>query len=346
MTSKKALEILKGIMVDGKDIVSAGFLGNLMVEGEKVEVVLSIPEEKEDIALELQDKIRDALLSGGFKEVVIKTKVKQSLPPPKVQTKGPFKTIDLPNVKNIIAVASGKGGVGKSTFAVNLAYAFKRLGYKVGIFDSDIHGPSVSVMLNLKDERMRVDPEGRKFIPPEKYGVKVVSFGLLVDEYTPVLWRGAMFHKAYEELMSQTDWGELDFLVVDLPPGTGDAQMSLAQLFDVKGVLVVTTPQLVAIADVLRAIKGFEKLEVRVLGIIENMAYFVCPDTGKKYYIFGQGGGKKLSDLTGIPLLGSVPIDEYISSSGDNGIPVVEAFPDVPSSRAIMKIAESILKML
>jgi ATPases involved in chromosome partitioning len=343
MTSKKALEILKGIKVDGKDIISAGFLGNLTVEGERVEVVLSVPEDKENLSLELQDKIRDELIKEGFKEVVIKTKVKQAL---RIQTKGPFKIINMPSVKNIIAVASGKGGVGKSTFAVNLAYAFKRLGYKVGIFDSDIYGPSVSVMLNLKEERMKVDPEGRKFIPPEKYGVKVVSFGLLVDENTPVLWRGAMFHKAYEEIMSQTDWGDLDFLVVDLPPGTGDAQMSLAQLFDIKGVLVVTTPQLVAIADVLRAIRGFEKLEVRVLGIIENMAYFVCPDTGKKYYIFGQGGGKRLSELTGVPLLGSVPIDEYISSSGDNGIPVVEAFPDVPSSRAIMKIAESVLKVL
>jgi len=343
MTSKKALEVLKGIKVDGKDIISAGFLGNLTVEGERVEVVLSVPEDKENLSLELQDKIRDELIKEGFKEVVIKTKVKQAL---RIQTKGPFKIINMPSVKNIIAVASGKGGVGKSTFAVNLAYAFKRLGYKVGIFDSDIYGPSVSVMLNLKEERMKVDPEGRKFIPPEKYGVKVVSFGLLVDENTPVLWRGAMFHKAYEEIMSQTDWGDLDFLVVDLPPGTGDAQMSLAQLFDIKGVLVVTTPQLVAIADVLRAIRGFEKLEVRVLGIIENMAYFVCPDTGKKYYIFGQGGGKRLSELTGVPLLGSVPIDEYISSSGDNGIPVVEAFPDVPSSRAIMKIAESVLKVL
>ncbi len=344
MGSKRVLDILKGITVDGKDIVSLGFLGSLAVEGEKVEVILSIPEDKESLAIELQDRIRNALLGEGFREVIIKTKVKQ-IPVPNVQTK-PFRTINLPNVKNIIAVASGKGGVGKSTFAVNLAYAFKRLGYKVGIFDSDIYGPSVSVMLNLKEERIKVDPQGRMFIPPQKYGVKVVSFGLLVDENTPVLWRGAMFHKAYEEIMSQTDWGELDFLVVDLPPGTGDAQMSLAQLFDIKGVLIVTTPQLVAIADVLRAIRGFEKLEVRVLGIIENMAYFVCPDTGKKYYIFGQGGGKRLSELTGVPLLGSVPIDEYISSSGDNGIPVVEAFPNVPSSKAIMKIAEDVLKML
>ncbi|MEO0138463.1 MAG: Mrp/NBP35 family ATP-binding protein [candidate division WOR-3 bacterium] len=346
MTSKKALDILRAIEINGKNLVSGGFLGNLTVEGGRVEVVLNIPEDMEDKALDLQDKVRDELLKGGFQEVVIKTKLKKTPPPPKVQPQAPFKKGEIPGVKNIIAVASGKGGVGKSTFAVNLAYAFKRLGYKVGLFDADIYGPTITVMLGLKEERMRVAPDKNKFLPPERFGVKVVSFGILVDEKTPILWRGAMFHKAYEELMLQTDWGELDFLVVDLPPGTGDAQLSLAQLFDVKGVLMITTPQLVAIADVLRAINGFEKLEVKVLGIVENMAYFVCPDSGKKYYIFGQGGGKRLSEITGVPLLASIPIDEYISTSGDNGIPVVEAYPDAPSSKSIIKVAESIIKGL
>ncbi len=346
MTSKKALDILKTIEINGKNLVSGGFLGNLTVESGRVEIVLNIPEDMEDDALDLQDKVREELLKGGFKEVIIKTKLKKTPPPPKVQPQAPFKKREIPGVKNIIAVASGKGGVGKSTFAVNLAYAFKRLGYRVGLFDADIYGPTITVMLGLKEERMRVAPDKNKFLPPERFGVKVVSFGILVDEKTPILWRGAMFHKAYEELMLQTDWGELDFLVVDLPPGTGDAQLSLAQLFDVKGVLMITTPQLVAIADVLRAINGFEKLEVKVLGIVENMAYFVCPDSGKKYYIFGQGGGKRLSEMTGIPLLASIPIDEYISTSGDNGIPVVEAYPDAPSSKAIIKVAESIIKGL
>lgn len=344
MTSRKALDILRAIEINGKNLISGGFLGNLTVEGGKVEVILNIPEDMEDKAFDLQDRVRDELLKGGFKEVEIKTRVKKS--PPRVQTQAPFQKHEIPGVKNIIAVASGKGGVGKSTFAVNLAYAFKKLGYKVGLFDADIYGPTITVMLGLKEERMKVAPDKNKFLPPERFGVKVVSFGILVDDKTPILWRGAMFHKAYEELLLQTDWGELDFLVVDLPPGTGDAQLSLAQLFDVKGVLMITTPQIVSIADVLRAINGFEKLEVKILGIVENMAYFVCPDNGKKYYIFGQGGGKRLAEITGIPLLASIPIDEYISTSGDNGIPVVEAYPDAPSSKAIINIAKDIIKGL
>jgi len=342
MSTKKAYELLKEIKIDGKDIISLGYLGNLTVEGDNVEVVLSIPKELENEVFDLQDKIRDKLLSAGFKNVAIKTRLKEI----KISPKSPFTKKKLQGVDKLIAVASGKGGVGKSTVAVNLAYALKHLGYSVGLFDADIYGPSISVMLGLEDERMKVSPDRNAFIPPEKFGVKVVSFGMLVDKSTPILWRGAMFHKAYEELMVQTLWENVDFLVVDLPPGTGDAQLSLAQLFDVSGVIMVTTPQIVAISDVLRAIKGFEKLEVKILGIVENMSYFICPDSAKKFYIFGKGGGEKLSEITGIPLLASIPLDEYITTSGDNGIPVVVSHPDSSSSKAFISLAQKVVELL
>ncbi len=343
MSSKKVFEVLRKIEINGENIVSRGYVGSLAVEGGKVEVVLNIPREMEGRIFDIQDKVRETLLSEGFNEVIVKTRIKSSdVRPPTPGMGTPFSKRKVEGVKNIVAVASGKGGVGKSTVAVNLACALKNLGYSVSLFDADIYGPTISVMLDLDNEKMRVSPDRNKFIPPEKFGLKVVSFGMLVNTTTPILWRGAMFHKAYEELLTQTEWGESDFLIVDLPPGTGDAHLSLCQLFEVSGAVIVTTPQVVSVSDVLRAIKGFEKLDVNVLGIVENMAYFVCPDSGKKFYIFGKGGGERLAKMTGVPLLQSIPIDESVALSGDNGIPIVVAQPNSETSRAFINLAEKV----
>ncbi len=335
------MDILKTVTVGGKDLVSSGFLGSLSVEGDRAEVVLLLPATLKGQAEAIKTAVEKRLIEGGFKPEV-RYRIREGKPPLRVNVGPVGKTKKrIPGVKKVLAVASGKGGVGKSTVAVNLAVALSKLGLKSGLFDADVYGPSVSVLLGLEGERVYVT-EDRRFKPIEKYGIQVLTFGVLVKEDTPILWRGAMLHKAYEELLLQTAWGDLDVLVVDLPPGTGDSHLSLAQGYEVDGAIVVTTPQTVAIADVLRAIKGFEKLEIPVLGIVENMAYFVCPDSGRRYHIFGEGGADKLSKITGVPVLVRVPIDEYVSSGGDAGVPVVHAYPDSPSGRAFLKLADTV----
>ena len=345
MSTRKALDILKTITIGEKDIVSAGFLGSISVEGDKAEVVLLLPDSFKGQADSLRTAVEKRLIEAGFKPDV-RYRIRESKPSLRVNV-GPVGQMKkkIPGVKRVLAVASGKGGVGKSTVAVNLAVALAKRGLKSGLFDADVYGPSVSVLMGLDGERVYVTPE-KRFKPIEKYGIEVMTFGVLVKEDTPILWRGAMLHKAYEELLMQTAWGDLDVLVVDLPPGTGDSHLSLAQGYQVDGAVVVTTPQIVAVADVLRAVKGFNKLEVPVLGIVENMAYFVCPESGKRYHIFGEGGTERLSRLTGLPVLVRVPIDEYVSTSGDSGVPVTHAYPESPSAKAFFELAETLKRSL
>ncbi len=339
------MDILRKITVGGKDIVSAGFLGSISVEGDRAEVVLLLPESLKGQADSIKTAVEKRLLEEGFKPEV-KYRIRESKPSLRVNV-GPVGQTKkrIPGVKKVIAVASGKGGVGKSTVAVNLAVALSKTGLRAGLFDADVYGPSVSVLMGLDGERVYVTPD-KRFKPIEKYGVQVLTFGVLVKEDTPILWRGAMLHKAYEELLMQTAWGDLDVLVIDLPPGTGDSHLSLAQGYQVDGALVVTTPQMVAVADVLRAIKGFEKLEIPVLGIVENMAYFVCPESGRKYHIFGEGGADRLAKHTGVPVIVRIPIDEYVSTSGDSGVPVAYAYPDAPSAKAFLLLANAVKQNL
>jgi ATP-binding protein involved in chromosome partitioning len=246
----------------------------------------------------------------------------------------------LPGVRHLIAVASGKGGVGKSTVAANLALALQTLGRRVGLMDADIFGPSVPMMLGLG----LVDPQTTAF-PVEKFGLKVMSMGLLPDAGRGMLWRGPMVAKYVTAFLTQIDWGTLDELVIDMPPGTGDAQLSLGQTVLVSGAVIVTQPQEVSLIDAQKALNMFTELRVPVLGVVENMSYFVGED-GKRYEIFGHGGGKKLAESSGVPFLGEVPIDPRVAASGDAGEPIVRRHPDAPVSKAYGALASKVLAEL
>lgn len=242
-------------------------------------------------------------------------------------------------VRNAFAVASGKGGVGKSTMATNLALALAQTGASVGLMDADVYGPNIPLMMGVH-ERPRA-ANGR-ILPPQGYGIKLMSMGFLVEEGTPLIWRGPMIHSALRQFLSDVDWGDLDYMVVDLPPGTGDASLSLAQSLSLTGVVIVTTPQDVALADVVKGIAMFKHLEVPVLGVIENMSYFVCGHCGERTDIFSHGGGKAVAERMGVPFLGEVPIDPVVRVGGDDGRPVVISEPESPAAVAIAEIASKI----
>ncbi len=249
----------------------------------------------------------------------------------------------LPKVKNTIAVASGKGGVGKSTVAANLAVALAKDGAKVGLLDADLYGPSIPLMMGVSERpEMRVVDGKQKIIPVENYGVKIMSIGFLIDDNDPVIWRGAMASGAIKQFMSDVDWGELDYLIFDLPPGTGDIQLTLAQTIPLTGGVIVTTPQDVSLSDALKALKMFRRVNVPILGIIENMSYFVAPDTGKRYNIFGEGGGEKLAKENNSIFLGGIPIDLAIREGGDKGKPFVVSYPDTEYAQKFLEIGRNL----
>lgn len=249
----------------------------------------------------------------------------------------------LPGVKNTIAVASGKGGVGKSTVAVNLAVALAKDGASVGLIDADIYGPSIPLMLGVNEQPKMIgdNPNNVKLLPLDKYGVKLMSIGFLIDDNTPVIWRGPMASGAIKQFMSDVIWDELDYLIFDLPPGTGDIQLTLVQTIPLTGAVIVTTPQDVALIDARKALRMFQRVNVTVLGLIENMSYFIAPDTGKRYEIFGSGGGKKAAEEMGIPFLGEIPINPLIREGGDTGRPIVVADPNCEESKKVMEIARN-----
>ncbi len=253
----------------------------------------------------------------------------------------------LPRIRNIIAVGSGKGGVGKSTTAVNLALALAGSGARVGILDADVYGPSVPAMLGLSG---RPDsPDGKSITPMRAHGVEAMSIGLLVDQDTPMIWRGPMATSALTQLLGDTLWGGedgLDYLVVDLPPGTGDIQLTLAQKIPVAGALIVTTPQDMATLDARKALKMFEKVEVAVLGLVENMAVHVCTNCGHAEHVFGEGGGARMAAQYGVPMLGSLPLELAIREQGDAGVPVVVSAPDSPAAEAYRALARNLVAEL
>lgn len=250
----------------------------------------------------------------------------------------------LANVRNIIAVGSGKGGVGKSTTAVNLALALAAEGLKVGILDADVYGPSVPMMLGLSG---RPDsPDGKSITPMQAHGVEAMSIGLLVDQDAPMIWRGPMATQALTQLLNNTRWGDLDVLVVDLPPGTGDIQLTMAQKIPVAGAVVVTTPQDIATLDARKALKMFEKVAIAVLGLVENMAVHVCTRCGHAEHLFGQGGAQAMSTQYGVPVLGALPLEARIREHGDGGTPIVAAQPGSTAARAYRELARAMLAQL
>jgi ATP-binding protein involved in chromosome partitioning len=254
---------------------------------------------------------------------------------------GPPQKISLPNVAYVIAVASGKGGVGKSTVAANLALALQMQGTRVGLMDADIYGPSIPLMMGIPGT---VDPQTTP-LPLERYGLRLMSMGFLVPTTQAVIWRGPMVHKAVSDFLTRIDWGPLDFLVIDLPPGTGDAQLTLTQTAPLSGAVIVTTPQEVSLIDARKGLEMFRQVRVPVLGIVENMSYFVGED-GKRYEIFRHGGGRKLAGEAGVPFLGELPIDPRVAECGDTGDPIVHKHPDSPVAKAYQALAATVVREL
>lgn len=251
----------------------------------------------------------------------------------------------IAGVKNIVAVSSGKGGVGKSTVAVNIAVSLAQAGAKVGLIDADIYGPNAPIMMGLTEAEVMVrqGSQGEVLDPVFNHGVKMVSMGFLIDRDQPVIWRGPMLNGVIRQFLYQVQWGELDYLIVDMPPGTGDAQLTLAQAVPMAGAVIVSTPQTVALADARRGLRMFQQLKVSVLGIVENMSYFIPPDMPEKQYdIFGSGGGEKAAQELGVPLLGCVPLEMAVRQGGDQGVPIVVAYPDSASAKALRAIAQQV----
>jgi ATP-binding protein involved in chromosome partitioning len=243
-----------------------------------------------------------------------------------------------------VAVSSGKGGVGKSTVAVNLAVSLARDGARVGLLDADVYGPNVPLMLGVSREQPRIN--GNKLVPLEAHGVRLMSMAVLKPGDEPMIVRGPILHGLVRQFLQDVEWGELDYLIVDMPPGTGDVQLSLAQLVPVQGAVLVTTPQEVALADVRRALRMFETVNVPVLGVVENMSYFVAPDTGTRYNIFGEGGGLRLSEEYGVPYLGAVPLGMAVREGGDSGVPIVVGDPESPQAEAFRRVAEEVARQV
>ena len=315
-----------------KDLMSSKAVKDITVEGDqaKVDIVLGYPAKGyfDELSQQVKSAIEDIDGVAGC-EVTVSSKVAEH----KVQ-----KNLDLvPGVKNIIAVASGKGGVGKSTTAVNLALALSAEGAKVGILDADIYGPSQPRMLGIKG---RPDsPDGKTLEPLMSYHLQAMSIGFLVEEDTPMIWRGPMVTQALEQLLKDTNWQELDYLVIDLPPGTGDIQLTLAQKVPVSGAIIVTTPQDIALLDARKGLKMFEKVEVPVLGIVENMSLHICSNCGHEEPIFGEGGGLKMAEEEDVDFLGALPLDKRIREETDSGKPTVVAEPEARISQIYREIA-------
>lgn len=322
-----------------RDIVTLNMVKDIRIEGNQifVKVNLTTP------ACPLKDHIKNDCLSEIKKVVGNDYSIQIEMGSTVTSHINEIKEKLLPGVKNTIAVASGKGGVGKSTVAVNLAVALAKDGASVGLIDADIYGPSIPLMLGVKEQPKMIgeDPNNVKLLPLERYDVKLMSIGFLIDDNTPVIWRGPMASGAIKQFMSDVLWGELDYLIFDLPPGTGDIQLTLVQTIPLTGAVVVTTPQDVALIDARKAIKMFERVNVTILGLVENMSYFIAPDTGKRYDIFGNGGGRKAAEEMGIPFLGEIPINPLIREGGDTGKPIVIADPDCEETKKIMEIARN-----
>lgn len=314
-----------------RDVVSLGFIKDMKIEGGSVSFKLELTTPACPLKAQLKAASEEAVRKiSGVKEVLVD--VTSKVVPHRVEEKGNI----LPGVKNIVAISSGKGGVGKSTVSVNLAVALAKCGARVGLLDTDIYGPSIPIMMGVTE---KPEVRGEKMVPIEKYGVSLMSLGFLIPEDTAVIWRGPMVMKAVEQLLTDVEWGELDYMLIDLPPGTGDVQLTLVQKVPLSGSVIVTTPQDVALLDVVRGISMFRKVNVPILGIVENMSFFQCPHCGERTDIFSHGGGEAASKKQEVPFLGELPLDPKVRTGGDTGRPIVVEDPDSPQSKIFMDIA-------
>ena len=315
-----------------KDLVSLNMIRDIAIDGGNVKFTIMLTTPACPLKSRIESEAREAVSSlAGVSSVQIKMDANV---PHDGRARG---IVDLP-IKNVIAVASGKGGVGKSTVAVNIAVTLAEMGARVGLLDADIYGPNVPTMMGVQ----QLPPAtAEKLTPAKAYGVSVMSIGFLVKPGQPLIWRGPMLHSAIRQFLSDVDWGELDYLVIDLPPGTGDAALSLAQSIPLSGGVIVTMPQQVSLDDARRGMEMFKQLNIPILGVVENMSYLELPD-GSKMDIFGAGGGKRLAEEAGVPYIGGIPIDSQVRTGGDNGLPVVIADPKSPASTALRAIAQDI----
>jgi ATP-binding protein involved in chromosome partitioning len=346
---EEVLEALKKVKFPGlsRDIVSFGFVRDVSVTDGVVSFTIHFQTENPAVGQQISRDAEAAVRAlEGVRDVRMNLEVGSRQQGAGLPQGGQMPaTSVLAGVRYKIAVASGKGGVGKSTVSTNLALALRKLGYTVGLLDADIYGPSQQMMLGIEG-KPHVDEVDEKIIPMERHGIKTMSLGLITDADTPVIWRGPMVMKALDQFLTDVKWGTLDFMIIDLPPGTGDAQLTLTQKAGLTGAVVVTTPQDVALIDARKGLAMFRKVQVPVLGIVENMSYFICRHCGEREEIFGHGGGKKTADMLGVPFLGEVPIDPKVVVGGDSGEPIVASEPDSPAAQAFTELANQIVRQL
>jgi ATP-binding protein involved in chromosome partitioning len=357
LTDQEVLAALKKILYPGftRDIVSAGAIRNVVVDQAHVRFEVVPGPGDPAVMRQIQEQARVAVetLPGvAAVEIMLagtptsSSALKMAGAKPSVAQAGALDSSLIPEVKTTIAVASGKGGVGKSTVAVNLATALARHGVHVGLLDADIYGPSIPLMMGRQHEQPRLIAGQRRMVPFERFGVQFMSLGFMVDPDSAVIWRGPMVMKAIVELLGNVTWGALDILVVDMPPGTGDAQLTLSQRVELAGAVIVTTPQDVALADAIKGVAMFRKVNVPVLGIVENMSYFLCPHCSGRTEIFDHGGGQEQASRLKVPFLGEIPLDPAIRSAGDAGQPIVASAPESTQAKTFLEIASKVRDVL
>ena len=315
-----------------KDLVTLNMIRDVKIKDDDVSFTIVLTTPACPLTAQIEKNARDVLAQIGAKDVNIHW-ISEVPADQRIIDRLPV------SFRNTIAVSSGKGGVGKSTVAANLAVALANMGAGVGLLDADIYGPNIPLMMGV-DRLPR--STGSKIMPALAYGVRLMSMAFVVDPDQPVIWRGPMIHSAIRQFLTDVDWGQLDYLIIDLPPGTGDAQLTLAQSVPLTGAVIVTTPQEVALADALKGLKMFEKLEVPILGIVENMGPYIDPKTGQKIAFFGEGGGQRMSERLQVPYLGSVPLDPQVREGGDAGQPIVSHKPDSLAATALNQIAQKV----
>ncbi|HTG18395.1 MAG TPA: iron-sulfur cluster carrier protein ApbC [Reyranella sp.] len=359
--SESAVHKLLETVIDpatGKSVVALGMVGGVATRGGHVAITLDVDPARGTALEPLRQACEQAVraMPGVLSATAVMTSERPAPTPAKpaahahghgtapAKTTGGTGRIDVPGVKHIIAVASGKGGVGKSTTAVNLALGLAAIGVSTGLLDADIYGPSMPRMLNVKEKPESIDGKGLK--PIERYGLKTMSIGYIVNEDTPMIWRGPMVSSALEQMLRDVEWGELDVLVVDMPPGTGDAQLTLAQRVALAGAVIVSTPQDIALVDARKGLNMFRKVAVPVLGFVENMSFYLCPHCGERAEIFGHGGAREEAEKLGVPFLGEVPLHLDIRTTSDSGNPIVVSQPDSPYAQIYKNIAGRVWKQL